>query len=102
MQLLSAGPYTTFEEEETCKSYYILFELLLTYFSVFGQISKETRLHLRWLYQVLDKKDHSHLGYWTCEKEYAVTLQEIKAYFAYLERSGVTGMFILVRNRHSF
>ncbi|KAL5531992.1 hypothetical protein ACEPAF_5555 [Sanghuangporus sanghuang] len=57
---------------------------------LFGKISGETRMHLRWLYQVLDREDHDHLEYWTCQKEYAVTLQEIKAYFEYLENSGVT------------
>ncbi|KAL5504662.1 hypothetical protein ACEPAH_7325 [Sanghuangporus vaninii] len=73
-KLLSpAGPYTTIEEEK-----------------LFGQISGETRMHLRWLYQVLDREEHNHLEHWTCQKEYAVTLQEIKAYFEYLENSGVT------------
>ncbi|KAL5521392.1 hypothetical protein ACEPAG_9318 [Sanghuangporus baumii] len=75
LKLLSAaGPYTTIEEEE----------------KLFGKISGETRMHLRWLYQVLDREDHGHLEHWTCQKEYAVTLQEIKAYFEYLEKSGVT------------
>ncbi|KAL5483198.1 hypothetical protein ACEPAI_8428 [Sanghuangporus weigelae] len=74
-KLLSpAGPYTTIEEEE----------------KLFGKISGETRMHLRWLYQVLPREDHDHFEHWTCQKEYAVTLQEIKAYFEYLENSGVT------------
>ncbi|OCB92079.1 hypothetical protein A7U60_g589 [Sanghuangporus baumii] len=96
--LFPAGPYTIIEEEEKCIKSLQNFCLQQDHIQqlkkkknvLFGKISGETRMHLRWLYQVLDREDHDHLEYWTCQKEYAVTLQEIKAYFEYLENSGVT------------
>lgn len=58
---------------------------------MFSKISLQTQDHLYWLYQVLNKEDQIDIAQWLSDPAYAVTLKEFKAYFQFLEASGVPG-----------